>query len=136
MQLWCSECNYTCAVFMLCSHAHSHTGRSGVVLTFYSNQQCFDSLDGVRVSVNAATDHGVEFAEDLLNVCIHVLSYTLYIHSSIPCENHIHYRGIHVCTYIHISYAMLSLNSLICMELSQMELPQYIHTCSVVEHSV
>ena len=42
-----------------------------MVLTFYSNQQAFDSLDSVRVSVNAATDHGVEFAEDLINVYIH-----------------------------------------------------------------
>ena len=39
-----------------------------MVLTFYSNQQVFDSLDSVRVSVNSATDHAVEFAEDLLNV--------------------------------------------------------------------
>ena len=68
-----------CALFCIYTLSYSLHGRSGVVLTFYSNQQCFDSLDGVRVSVNAATDHGVEFAEDLINVCIHVLSYTLYI---------------------------------------------------------
>lgn len=40
---------------------------SGVVLTFYSNQQSFDSLKSVHVAVDTATDHGVQFTEDLIN---------------------------------------------------------------------
>lgn len=50
-------------------NTHTHTRRSGVVLTFYSNQQSFDSLESVHVAVNTATDHGVQFAEDLITVC-------------------------------------------------------------------
>jgi prominin 1 len=40
---------------------------AGVVLTLYSNQQTFDSLDSVQDSVNRATDYGVEYAERLIN---------------------------------------------------------------------
>jgi hypothetical protein len=45
-----------------------HHHRAGVVLTLYSNQQTFDSLDSVQDSVNRATDYGVEYAERLINV--------------------------------------------------------------------
>lgn len=48
-----------------------HHCRAGVALTLYSNQQTFDSLDSIQDSVNSATDYGVEYAEDLINVCVY-----------------------------------------------------------------
>ena len=58
------------------SYTHSLTRcRAGVVLTLYCNQQTFDSLDSIQESVNTATDYGVEFAEDLINVCASIERY-------------------------------------------------------------
>ena len=44
------------------------SSRGGVVLTFYTNQQSYDSFDSLRVSANTATNDAVIFTEDLLNV--------------------------------------------------------------------
>ena len=68
-----------CALNTKCMTSVHLSSRSGVVLTFYSNQQSFDSLESVRVSVNAATDDAVSFAEVLLNVSYQALP-TLYVH--------------------------------------------------------
>ena len=59
-------------------YTHTHC-RAGSVLTFYTNQQTFNSLDSIQDSVDRATDYGVEFAEDLINVCAEFYTYT-YIH--------------------------------------------------------
>ena len=63
---------------MIYTHTHTHC-RAGSVLTFYTNQQTFNSLDSIQDSVDRATDYGVEFAEDLINVCAEFYTYT-YIH--------------------------------------------------------